>query len=793
MDNRLSSFSPEVFKSPGAEYHPTYAWVWNTDITKEGIDRQLADFLEAGIHSLYVIPFPKEFRPTIMKTDLTPPYLSEEFFDLISYALHKGADMGMVLWIYDEGGWPSGGACGHTLKENPEAAVNVLKTRTVLLAAGSVYKKAEGTIASFIEKKRIEDGFTAEQDTEIAEYFTVPTLENGNRVDYTNPSVTDTFIKNTYEPYKAAVGDLFGERLPIIFTDEPGQMPFSIPKGFFARFTEEYGYDLRDFLYAVLDTHSVEEEERRVRIDYARLIGKLMNECTFKRLGAWCEKNGVAYGGHLDNEHVPNGGIKNGYFSHLDCLRSFAVPGIDVIWDQIRYPREDTVPMAEGSTFFPRIAPSAARQSGNRIALSETFSVYGESFIPDEVRYVIGYQAIRGINAFNFMSIPYGRKRMQALAMRPCFCPEKPGFYHLRALNDYTARLSYLLRLGESVIDTALYHPSADFAASEECAVKAGAFYNALGESLEASHIGFDIIDDNGILSAIDEGDGLRIGDAKYSVISIPKCEYMQTNVCNIAKKYEGCGKRLLPVRNPKIRVQVRNIGEDSLWFFFNEHAPNAKESIPIPEGKRAYKLDLSIGEIYAVTGRCAEICPALGETEVYLITDRVLQTASQTAMRVFETKEFSPLYMDRFEVFAGGIRKVRETVPSHLPHDLSAEITYEVHYRFSESPKKGEIYRFTLEGTRDSASIQNEHGLLGVFFATPMTAHIDGEKLEKEGVLTVTVANTASGEIAKNRALIEDFYPVEEQGVYARRKMYALEAKFDPPTVGTLIIEKLV
>jgi hypothetical protein len=73
------------------------------------------------------------------------------------------------------------------------------------------------------------------------------------------------------------------------------------------------------------------------------------------------------------------------------------------------------------------------------------------------------------------------------------------------------------------------------------------------------------------------------------------------------------------------------------------------------------------------------------------------------------------------------------------------------------------------------------------------MTAHIDGEKLEKEGVLTVTVANTASGEIAKKRALIEDFYPVEEQGAYARRKMYALESKFDPPAIGTLIVEKLI
>ena len=469
------------------------------------------------------------------------------------------------------------------------------------------------------------------------------------------------------------------------------------------------------------------------------------------------------------------------------------MPGIDVIWDQIVYPRDDTVPMAEGSTFFPRIAPSAARQSGRNLALSETFSVYGESFIPDEVRYVIGYQAIRGINMFNFLSIPFGKDRMQALQMRPGFCPEKPGFYHLRALNDYTARLSYLLRLGESVADTALYHPSADFAASETASLKATAFYNALGESLEADHIDFDIIDDNGILSAVDEGDGLRLGNAKYSYISIPKCNYMPTDVYNIAKKYEGSGNSLLPVRDPKIRVQVRKIGEDQLWFFFNEGSEAPRERISVPEGKQAYRLDLALGEIYAESKDYINPRPAIGETAVFLITDHKFMTDSEAATTLFRSADFKPLYMDRFEVFAGGIRKLREAVPTHLDHFLSAEITYEVHYSLPDVPKRGERYRFTLENTRDTASIRDEDGMLCVFFANPMTATVDGAKLKKEGVLTVTVANTASGEIAKKRQMIEDFYPYEEHGLYARRKMYALEAKFDPPSIGSLTIEKLL
>ncbi len=794
MNNKPDApFSIEYFKNPPADCAVTYAWAWNAPITEEGIDTQLKDFLAAGIRSLYILPFPPEFRPTIMKTDLQPPYLSEDFFALVSHALHKAAKMGMELWIYDEGGWPSGGACGHTMKENPEALPHILCTREFSLLAKERYRMGEGTVAAFIGHTRVFGGYIAENDTKITEYFTERRLENGNRVDYTNASVTDTFISNTYEPYKKAVGDLFGKTLPLIFTDEPGQMQCSIPKGFFEIFEKEYGYDLRDRLYAVCDSLCEDAADRQTRIDYARLIGRMMKENCFKKLARWCEDNGLYFGGHLDNEHVPTGGTRNGYFSHVDCLRAFSVPGIDVIWDQIRFPIEDTPVMAEGSSFFARVAPSAARQSGRNIALSETFSVYGESFFPDEARFVIGHQAIRGINAFNFMSVPYGRDRMKALAMRPGFCPEKPGFLHLKAINDYTARLSYLARLGSPVGDTALYYPAADFAASAESSAAAEQSYNATGAELEAKHIWFDIIDDAGILSAEETADGLKLGDAVYRHFVIPKCSYMPTDVYKRIKKYIGEGEKNLPVRDPFLRTMVRDLGEDALWFFFSEKATGAKESIPIPRGKRSYRLDLLLGDIYFAGDERIELSPNLGETAVYLITEKVLETADREAEFATQIAEFSPLNMDKFTVFEGGIKKERMDVPDVLPHTLSAEITYEAKYALPSMPKAGECYRLTLLDTHDTASISIDGKTIAVFGPTPMVAFVDGKILQKEGSLQITVANTASGEIAEKRAMIEEFYPEEEKGVYAKRKMYALEARYRPPVIGSLVIERMV
>jgi len=46
-----------------------------------------------------------------MPTDLAPEYLSPEYPELYAYAMRRAGELGMLCWLYDEGGWPSGGAC----------------------------------------------------------------------------------------------------------------------------------------------------------------------------------------------------------------------------------------------------------------------------------------------------------------------------------------------------------------------------------------------------------------------------------------------------------------------------------------------------------------------------------------------------------------------------------------------------------------------------------------------------------------------------------------------------------
>ena len=119
---RECKFSIERFVEPGKKYAPIYSWVWNGPVSKEETDKQLDEFVRLGVKAFYIIPEPKTFRPFRIPALMEPDYLTEPYFEAYKYALEHAFAKGMLAWIYDEGGWPSGGACGKVLLAHPEYA-----------------------------------------------------------------------------------------------------------------------------------------------------------------------------------------------------------------------------------------------------------------------------------------------------------------------------------------------------------------------------------------------------------------------------------------------------------------------------------------------------------------------------------------------------------------------------------------------------------------------------------------------------------------------------------------------
>ena len=99
------------FSNPSSEYRTAPFMVWNGKVTEIEIDRMLKDFKDAGCGGAFIHPRP----------GMITEYMSDEWYSLYRYAVDKGKEMGLDIWIYDENSYPSGFAGGHVPEDMPES------------------------------------------------------------------------------------------------------------------------------------------------------------------------------------------------------------------------------------------------------------------------------------------------------------------------------------------------------------------------------------------------------------------------------------------------------------------------------------------------------------------------------------------------------------------------------------------------------------------------------------------------------------------------------------------------
>ena len=90
-------------------FSPAYFWVWNGRLDADALCAQLEDMHAHGLRNVCIHPLPKGFR-TWFPTDMEPDYLTDGYFDAFAKVVRRAGELGMHAYLYDEGGWPSGGA-----------------------------------------------------------------------------------------------------------------------------------------------------------------------------------------------------------------------------------------------------------------------------------------------------------------------------------------------------------------------------------------------------------------------------------------------------------------------------------------------------------------------------------------------------------------------------------------------------------------------------------------------------------------------------------------------------------
>ncbi|MBO5461687.1 MAG: beta galactosidase jelly roll domain-containing protein [Clostridia bacterium] len=768
-----NKFDIESFNSPDVSYSPVYVWVWNDICTREIIDVQLAEMQNLGIRAFYILPEPKNFRPDSMPTNLTPDYLTSEYFELCVYAVEKGKLLGMNCWIYDEGGWPSGSACGKVLKDHPEYARQTLEFYERSFSAGEVYKKATpDVLATFLnDNELIEDGYIFSDDTVVTEYVAEKAIcGNADYPDLLNKDATEYFIKITHEKYASAMKEVLGETVTAVFTDEPKAPSVPFNKELAEKYEATYGESILPYLPLIAENIPTTAENVHVLHRWYNLCSRMFCDNFLTPCRKWANERGIAFTGHMDMDHNPLGCVWGGNnFNLMRALRCFDIPGVDVIWRQL-YPENKTKiknDMNAYNGFFPRYASSAAAQNGTKLAMSEIFGVAGPGLTYDIMRYTVGYQAVRGINVFNPFNFPLGRKGALLAQELPVFTENQVYCRYLGQFNRYTERLSYISSLGERICETGLYYPVSDFQGGLKAEVTAQKF-DTLGRTLENMMVDFDIVDDDVLqVSEITEDGSMNIGRAKYKHIIIPEGAFIPDATQKALNSFIECGGRVsyeLTTLNPVIRVEGeglramhRKAENAEIFCLFRETGDNGDYQIHFPSSK-GYLLDLENGKLHHLQTEngILNLSLQIGETAVILLTDEILSAENKKDFKKkFDIKnEFlfrKELELNYNENGFCNIKHSDKAVPISLG-DWSCLIgsaysgsgVYETTFTLPAEKvgKEGEI---NLGDVHFAASVYLNDQFLGTSLMPPYRLKIPADVLDKENKLKIIVTNTSA------------------------------------------------
>jgi hypothetical protein len=639
----VREFRLAEFRHPGAFFSPGYMWIWNDRLAEGDLAAQLRDMADHGAMMVNPVPEPADFRPTMQPTRLAPDYLTPEYLDLFHSMVGEAQRLGMKVWLYDEGGWPSGTVCWRLPRQYPQYQRQDLHRRELKLKRGDVVAVPTDCVAAFLSGtgtdqipvpfKRLAPGAKETITAADGRVLIFSVARQPSLTDLLNRSAVRQFIEMTHEKYRQAVGNHFGGVIPLIFTDEPrlGAAPWSDDAA--RDFAATKGYDLVDRLPSLYEGDA--PQDMQVRVDFYDWWSRRWADSYFGQIQEWCHRHGFYSGGHLDHDDATTRAVRmNG--NPLRMFRRLDVPGVDVIWRQI-FP-------GQPNHYYPKLAASVARQAKEPWGLSESFGVYGDGVTPEQMKWVADYQYVRGLNLMDMIGVQLSTKDWLIAHERPIFASGNPMWRYLPQLHRYLARLSYLLTRGGAGVTTAIYYPVRDIWAHIKCGddwnaptdVAPSVALDALAERLLRRQCDFDFVDDDVLESAqtaVAAGK-LRVGAMAYDTVCVPSGEWMTAkSKGKLARLVASGGKvlwmderrespspkgatiiapdqiadhieplvRIVPA-NEHVRVCKRLLPNGSLYFITNEDTRDLRCAVRFREDAPIAMLDAESGKCYRPT-----------------------------------------------------------------------------------------------------------------------------------------------------------------------------------------------
>jgi len=476
--------------------------------------------------------------------------VSDANWNTLVNAVEACRKAGLIVWIYDEQGYPSGAAGGHVLKTNPDFEA--------LALAYDPSRPAPFTLRPAYEYTHASNNVYA----------------NRRYPNIIDQQAVQCFIDKTHEAYRRRLGRYMGTTVKAAFTDEPSLMAFSLgrlPENARKRtrlidpvdenvkplptvpwvrdlpdlYKKRYGQNLMSVRRNLFAGNT--DDDKQVRRQFWELISDLVAERYFGKIQDWCQKNNLASSGHCLCEeelilHVPVEG------NALKALGRMDIPGLDVL-------TSDPAFVLSQGWLTASLPASAAILNGRRKVMTEVsdFSrtIHGQPPVTlPEMQATAAWQAALGVTEF---TLYYGSINLILDSEKSDRLPMPPRDY--QAYYNFVGRINTLLRDATPAPPVLLYYPIYDLwseylPTAERPGLKnqsprtqqiTTSFMN-LGRKLVASQIPFALVDHEMLSTAKIRGKQICIADQKVNALILPTGVQLPASAEKIVDKFTAGG-----------------------------------------------------------------------------------------------------------------------------------------------------------------------------------------------------------------------------------------------------------
>ena len=541
----------KLFKNPPHHYSIAPFWFWNDDLKVESLEWQMNEMLEKGVYEFFIHA----------RKGLSVPYLSEEWFDKVSFVLEKAEKLGMKVWIYDEENWPSGYAGGLVLKNNPDYCGKNLRMLKTSLGECKQLKKTFNTkeqklVCILMQQDNAYANITTSFDTVSAsakydeqtpillfvqEYtYWHPAYSQDYYLDMMRYEATQAFIDCTHKAYQARFGKYFGNVISGFFTDEAGfYNNLTTFKNCKDACTIAWTDDFPDFFqhlngYAIIEYlpylwSDMEGISTKVKRDFYETACEMYKTNFLEPQRKFCEEKGMKFVGHLHMED----------FMHLQIITQ---GNMVRAMDSLSYAGTDRIDL-NSEKINEKFISSVGHIHGKERVLSETYALSGWGLTLQEMKRWADWQYVRGVNmlvphAF-YASIDGDRK----WECPPSQFYQNPYWQYYNLFSDYIRRLSYVLSNGIHVAPIAVYYPmTTAYEQLTPCdndkVIALDKFIQNLSFALLGNQYDFDFIDDTALTSAAIGNGHISIKQEQYSLLIIPAAKNLTLTVLQKIKQF---------------------------------------------------------------------------------------------------------------------------------------------------------------------------------------------------------------------------------------------------------------